>query len=98
MSEQTNWSIVCPCCEAMLVVDARTGAIISHDEKSKPIASFEEMARDMEKQKQHREQLFAQELNSQKDRHRLLDEKFREALKRADQDKDKPYINPLDVD
>lgn len=35
-----------------------------------------------------------------KDRERLLEEKFQEALKRADSDsdKDKPFRNPLDLD
>ncbi len=98
MNEKTRWTIICPCCEATLVVDAQTGAIISHDEKAKPLASFEEMAKDLERQKQTRDQVFSQELGSHKDRERLLEEKFRDAMKRAEKDKDKPYRNPLDYD
>ena len=99
MTETTRWTIICPCCEATLSVDAQTGAIISHQEKAKPLASFEAMAKDLERQKQTREQVFAQELGSLKDRERLLEEKFREALKRAEKDKDnKPFRNPLDID
>ena len=98
MTETKSWTVLCPCCEATLVVDAQTGAIISHQEKAKPLASFEEMAKQMERQKQLREQVFAQELGSQKDRERILEEKFREAFKRAEGEKDKPYINPLDMD
>ncbi|MBA2502395.1 MAG: 2-nitropropane dioxygenase [Pyrinomonadaceae bacterium] len=98
MAKESGFTIMCPCCEARLIVDRETGAIISHEEKQKPIASFEEMARGMEKQKQVRDQLFAQELSSQKDRERLLEEKFREAMKRADKTKDEPYRNPLDID
>jgi hypothetical protein len=98
VTDSTRWTIICPCCEATLSIDAKTGAIISHQEKAKPLASFEEMAKDMERQKQTREQVFAQELGSLKDRERLLEEKFREALKRADKDKDTPYRNPLDID
>ena len=98
MDEQGRFTIICPCCEATLAVDAQTGALISHEEKTKPVASFEEMAKDLERQKQVRESIFSQELGSLKDRERLLEEKFREAMKRADKDKDKPFINPLDVD
>jgi predicted amidophosphoribosyltransferase len=93
-----RFTIICPCCEAELVVDAHTGALISHQEKAKPIASFDEMRSSLDKQKQTRDQIFAQELSSQKDRERLLEEKFREAMKRADKDKDKPFKNPLDMD
>jgi len=37
-------------------------------------------------------------MSSMKDRERLLEEKFREAMKRAEKDKDKVYKNPLDLD
>ena len=98
MADQSRWTIICPCCQATLVIDAQTGAILSHAEKSKPVASFDEMAREMQKQKELRDSIFAQELDSQKERQRLLDEKFREAMKRADLDRDKPFRNPLDMD
>ena len=98
MADSTRFTIICPCCESTLTIDAQTGALISHEEKSKPVASFDEMLKGLDKQKQMREQIFQQELGSQKDRERLLEEKFREAMKRAEKDKDKPYINPLDVD
>jgi hypothetical protein len=93
-----RYTLLCPCCEATLVIDAATGALISHEEKAKPVASFEEMAKGLEKQKQKRDQLFSQELGSLKDRERLLEEKFREAMKRADKETGTPYKNPLDLD
>jgi hypothetical protein len=100
MSEQNRFTIICPCCETTLIVDAVTGTLISHEEKGKPVASFDDMIKGLDKQKQIREQIFEQELGSMKDRERLLDEKFREALKKAEKerDKEKPFRNPLDVD
>jgi hypothetical protein len=93
-----KFSIICPCCEANLTVDAQTGAILAHDEKKKTLGSFEDLKGELSKQKDLREQIFAQEMSSQKDRERLLEEKFQEALKRADKDTDKPFRNPLDMD
>ncbi|MCA1564696.1 MAG: 2-nitropropane dioxygenase [Acidobacteria bacterium] len=98
MTDNQRFTLICPCCESTLIIDAQTGALISHEEKTKPIASFEEMAKGLERQKQTRDQIFAQELGSLKDRERILDEKFREAMKRAEKDKDTPYRNPLDLD
>jgi hypothetical protein len=98
MADSSRFTIICPCCETTLTIDAQTGALISHEEKAKPLASFDEMVKGLGKQKQMREQIFAQELNSMKDRDRILEEKFQEAMKRAEKDKDKPYINPLDID
>lgn len=95
-----KFSVICPCCEAALTIDAQTGALLAHEEKKKAHGSFEDLAGELTKQKELREQLFAQEMSSVKDRGRLLEEKFQEALKRADSDtdKDKPFLNPLDLD
>jgi uncharacterized Zn finger protein (UPF0148 family) len=98
VAESKSWTVICPCCEATIVVDAQTGIVISHQEKAKPLASFEEMAKELESRKKVRDQVFSQELGSVKDRERLLEEKFREAMKRAEKDKDTPYKNPLDYD
>ena len=91
-------SVICPCCEAALMIDAQTGASISHAGKKKVLGSFDDLKGELGKQKELRDALFTQEMSSLKDRERLLDEKFREAMKRADVDKDKPFRNPLDMD
>jgi hypothetical protein len=93
-----KFSIICPCCDATISVDAQTGAIISHEEKKKVLGSFEDLKGAMSKQSELRDQLFAQEMSSMKDRERLLEEKFQEAFKKADKDTGKPFRNPLDLD
>jgi hypothetical protein len=93
-----KFNIICPCCEANLTIDAETGAILAHEEKAKKLGSFEDLKNDLVKQKELRENLFAQEMSSQKNRERILEEKFKEALKRANTESDKPFKNPLDLD
>ena len=93
-----KYSIICPCCEATLTVDAGTGALLAHEEKKKVLGSFEDLKGEMSKQKELREQVFAQEMSSMKDRERLLEEKFKEAMKRAGDEKNVPFKNPLDLD
>lgn len=93
-----KFTIICPCCEAKLTVDAQTGALLAHEEKRKITGSFDELRGELDKQKQQREQLFAQEMSSVKDRERLLEEKFQEALKNADRSSGMPFRNPLDMD
>lgn len=93
-----RFSVICPCCDATLTIDASTGAMISHEERKKVLGSFEDLKGELHKQKELREQIFAQEMSSQKDRERLLAEKFAEALKRADTDAGVPFKNPLDMD
>ncbi len=91
-----KFNIKCPCCEANITVDALTGAVLSHEEKKKVLGSFEDLKGELDKQKTLRDQVFAQEMSSVKDR--LLEEKFKEALKRADKDTGTPFRNPLDMD
>jgi uncharacterized NAD-dependent epimerase/dehydratase family protein len=93
-----KFNIKCPCCEANITVDALTGAVLSHEEKKKVLGSFEDLKGELDKQKTLRDQVFAQEMSSVKDRERLLEEKFKEALKRADKDTGTPFRNPLDMD
>ena len=93
-----KYTITCPCCEATLTVDAATGALLSHEEKKKAHGSFEDLQGQLSKQREMRDQIFAQEMSSMKDRERLLEEKFREAMKRADDPNAAPFKNPLDLD
>ncbi|MEO7659577.1 MAG: 2-nitropropane dioxygenase [Pyrinomonadaceae bacterium] len=81
-----------------MTIDAETGAMIAHQEKKKILGSFEDLKGEMSKQRELRENIFAQGMSSMKDRERLLEEKFQEALKRADKDSTEPYRNPLDFD
>ena len=81
-----------------MTIDAATGAILAHEEKTKKLGSFEDLKSNLDKQKELRENIFAQEMSSQKDRQRILEEKFQNALKRADTDSDKPFVNPLDLE
>jgi hypothetical protein len=92
-----NIEINCPSCDTLLVIDRVTGEVLFHKEKEKKISgSLESMVSNLEVQKSDAAKRFDKQLESQKDRARILEEKFQEALKRAD--KDKPYINPMDMD
>ena len=93
-----KFTIICPCCEANLTIDAKTGAVLAHEEKTKKLGSFDDLKQQLDKQKEARENIFAQQMSSQKDRERLLEEKFKEAMKRAGDETDKPFKNPLDLD
>lgn len=93
-----KFSVNCPCCEATLTIDAVTGALLASEEKTKAHGTFEDLKGELDKQKNLREQLFAQESQAQKDRSRILEEKFQEAKKRAQNEPNTPFRNPLDLD
>ena len=51
-------TVICPCCESTLTIDAATGAILAHEEKKKAAASFDDLKEGLSKQKELRDQLF----------------------------------------
>jgi hypothetical protein len=93
-----NFEIVCPCCEAAIVIDRISGEVLLHKAKERKAGgSLESMVAGLETQKSEMEKKFEREIASQKDRSRILEEKFREAMERAEKS-DKPVINPMDLD
>jgi len=93
-----NFEIICPCCEALIVVDRLTGEVLLHKAKEKKSGqSLEAMVSGLETQKSEMAKRFDKEMESQKNRSRILEEKFKEAMQRADKS-DKPLINPMDLD
>lgn len=86
MSDQ-KIEVYCPCCDALLVISRETGQVLSHKQKTvKRDTSFEEMVSSVHSAKTELEKRFQKEMASQKDRGKLLDEKFRAALERAKKD------------
>ena len=93
-----NFEITCPCCESTIVVDRLTGEVLLHKQKqTKVTGSLDSMVSNLEVQKSESAKRFDRQLEAQKDRGRILEERFKEALERADKS-DEPYKNPMDMD
>lgn len=102
MSETRKLTVVCPECHSDLVIDAATGEVLSHrPPKREPGGGhdFDDLLKGLDAGRERAEQLFEREKAAMKDRDRLLEEKFREALKRAEEDPDDtPPRRPFDLD
>ena len=93
-----SFEITCPCCDTLIVVDRISGEVLLHKQKEKANKeSFDAMVSKLEAQKTEAAKRFEKQLESQKDRARILEEKFKEAMQRAEKD-DTPVINPMDMD
>lgn len=101
MSASQRHRIECPHCDCELVVDAATGEILSHRAPETPPGggkTLDGLFADLDAQKASAEERFEREKAAFADRDRLLDEKFREALKRADETPDEAIRRPFDDD
>lgn len=94
-----NFEITCPCCEATLVIDRVNGEVLLHKAKENRsgAGSLESMVAGLEAQKSEAAKRFDRQIESQKDRARILEERFKEALERAEKS-DEKYVNPMDMD
>lgn len=94
----TNFEITCPCCDATIVIDRISGEVLLHKAKEVKVSgSLESMVAGLETQKSEAARRFEKNLESQKDRARILEEKFKEALNRAEKSNEK-HVNPMDLD
>ncbi|HEX7184395.1 MAG TPA: hypothetical protein VF756_21390 [Thermoanaerobaculia bacterium] len=102
MTETRKITVRCPECNSDLVVDAETGEILSHRRAKQPLAGgkdFDALLKGLDEDKARAEDVFAREVAALKDRDRLLEEKFREAMRRAEEDPDEgPPPRPFDLD
>ena len=93
-----NFEITCPCCEATIVIDRVNGEVLLHKAKEVRVGgSLESMVAGLESQKSDAARRFDKQLESQKDRGRILEERFKEALSRAEKS-DEKFVNPMDLD
>jgi ribulose kinase len=79
------FDVTCPCCGAVLKIDAADQAVIAHTAAIKPktFNDIEEAARAMKEQDSRRDSIFRQSVEAQKHASDVLEKKFQEAVKRA---------------
>jgi hypothetical protein len=85
--------VVCPCCDAILVVDLNLGRVVSHKEPergNKPELS--DAQRILAEEAARREAIFQQSVDSEKSRGDALSKRFEEALRQAKQE---PVTKPM---
>jgi len=95
------FDITCPCCSALLKVDAETHSVIAHTAAVKPrmFNDMEDAARAMKEKETRSETNLRQSVEAQKHASEVLEKKFQEAVKKAKESPDtgKP-IRDFDLD
>ena len=102
MAETTKLLVRCPECGSDLTVDAATGEVLAHRAPKVPPGGgkdFDALLKGLDEDKSKAESVFEREVTALKDRDRLLEEKFREAMRRAEEEPDSgPPRRPFDLD
>ena len=89
-----NLNVICPCCQAKLVIDPIFGAVLSHEATVKPGPDVDltQAATILEEQHRQREDKFADSFFQETHKEDILAKKFEEAMKKA---KDAPAGKPI---
>jgi hypothetical protein len=94
--DKNRLTVECPCCQARLVVDSKTGLVIQSQSRKQDY-SFEEALQREQARKAKSDDLFAEAFAKEKQRQSTLEEKFEEALRSKDE-LDAPPPRPWDLD
>jgi hypothetical protein len=89
MADQT-FEVECPCCQALLTVDAETRTVLAHTVPVKPPA-IEDLAAEVARLKgegARREQVFQKQVEAEKQHGKVLEKKFDELFRRAKENPD----------
>jgi len=93
-----DFRVTCPCCNTKILVDYKTGAVLSHERPDDGgHKTFEQMVADNTKRKKDAEDVFSQAVREHENREELLDKKFKEAFERAEKD-GSPPPHPFEYD
>ena len=97
-SNPKAFDINCPCCGALVVIDPETHAILRFEVPRKPLASFEEMLKEVGESKKKTESKLQRAMDEQAKREEILEKKFREAIKKAESTDEPPPPKPFELD
>lgn len=102
MPGDDHLTVSCPECGCDLTLDRATGQVLFHRSAAKPPAGgqdFDDLLAGLGESKERAEDVFQREVSALKERDRLMEEKFREAMRRAEEDPDEdPPLRPWDLD
>ena len=98
MMSKNKLEVVCPCCETRLQVDKKTCEVQWMEDKAKEVQSLSDILKGYEHHKKESEGEFLKQSSLQKDRARLLNEKFKEAQKNVDKTSTDKPLRDFDLD
>jgi uncharacterized Zn finger protein (UPF0148 family) len=94
-----NLVVTCPCCGTVLHLDRETGAVLLEERPKKgPVKSFEEAARESSARQEQAKAQLARAMEEEKHKSEIMEKKFREAMKKAEDDETPLPPRPFDLD
>ena len=100
MSEKKTIQVACPCCGSMLTIDPSLAAVLDHKLPAKPpvAARMKDVPTLVKEEAARRDEKYQQLAEAEKNKGKLLDRKFQELLKKAQQEPLEKPLKDIDLD
>jgi hypothetical protein len=94
-----TFTVTCPGCQGRLTIDGELQAIIAHEPPPRVRSGMDlgDALSSLRGQADRRHERFKEQVKAEEQKSQVLDRKFKEGLKKAKDDPDRP-VNPLDLD
>jgi hypothetical protein len=96
--ETSTIQVVCPCCGSTLTIDPSLAGVLDHKLPVKPqvVAQMKDAVQHVKEEATRRDEKYQQLAEAERNKGKLLDRKFQELLKKAQEE---PIVKPLkDID
>ena len=92
--------VLCPCCGSTLTIDPALAAVLEHKLPVKPpvVAHLKDAAEHVKQEAVRRDEKYQQIAEAEKNKGKLLDRKFQELLKKAQEEPITKPIKDIDLD
>jgi hypothetical protein len=99
MKLDSEFEIVCPCCQSLLVIDANLKRVVRHEDATRgDRPELSDAQRILAEEAARREALFQQSVASERSRGDALSKRFEEALRQAKQEPITKPTRDFDLD
>ncbi len=100
MSEGARFTVTCPCCGALVTLDAEARVVLSHEAPPSAAekASFEDRLKRLDEEKRQAEEKFQESIRSEKAKKEVLEQKFQDLFKKAKEGPVGPIPRDIDLD
>jgi hypothetical protein len=98
--EASTIHLVCPCCGSTLTIDPVMAAVLDHKLPAKPqfVAELKDAVKLVKDEATRRDEKYHQIAEAEKNKGKLLDRKFQELLKKAQEEPITKPIRDIDLD
>ena len=100
MSEKETIQVACPCCGSTLTIDVSLAAVLSHKLPAKPsvAAQMKDVPTLVKEEATRRDEKYQQLAEAEKNKGKLLNRKFQELLKKAQEEPLEKPLKDIDLD